>query len=526
MKRRKKKKGQRKITSELLKEDYYTEPTETDKHVFEKLIRQDHYLRRVKEVINFERFRDEVKDCYSLVMGRGAQDPVLMMKLEFLQFHYNLSDREVIAEAEVNVAFRFFLDLSLESRLPVPSLVSQFRTRLGFARHQKLFEEVVRQARAFGLVKDRLRLKDATHVIANIAVPATIQLIAEVRQRVLESAAFFVDVSEHEKRAEQIREVTRDLKDSERLWQRVEHLRAIVCWAEELKKSLAVGESKERERFMKALELGQKVLFDREQKGDQTLSSYDPDARRNKHGSYYDGYLLDISVDEESEIITALDVLVANADEAANAVELIRQEESAQENDIEEMSMDAIGYRGDLFHKLESEAEGLHVTLYAPVKEDERKSGTFPPSVFVLDQSKNVLSCPGGKETEGFSKQKHGRSFYFTKSVCGGCELQSQCINADNKIHMRTVFKSDYEEEYNRARARAETERHKEVRALHKKVEHKISDIVRNHDGRRARYRGLKRVKTQYFLTGLAVNIKRIVKKLFTVETEVLPQEA
>lgn len=54
-----------------------------------------------------------------------------MFKLEFLQHHYTLSDREVIAEAQVNVAFRYFLDLSVTSPLPVPSLLSQFRTRLG-----------------------------------------------------------------------------------------------------------------------------------------------------------------------------------------------------------------------------------------------------------------------------------------------------------------------------------------------------------------------------------------------------------
>jgi transposase len=525
LKRRRKKINQGEKRDELLKANYYTEPTEIDKQVFEKLIRPEHYLRRVREVINFEIFREKVSDCYSEQMGRGAEDPVLMIKLEFLQFHYNLSDREVIAQAEVNMAFRFFLDLSLESRLPVHSLLSQFRTRLGLEKHQKLFEEVVSQARVLGLVKDRLRLKDATHVIANIAVPTTIQLIAQVRKRLLESASVYADVSEHESRAQQIREVTFDLKDSERLLQRVEHLRQIVCWAKELEKSLPSEKTKERERFLSSLELGQKVLFDRENKGDRTLSAVDTDARRNKHGEYYDGYLLDISVDEESEIITALDVLMSNADEGANAVELMRQEESAQENDIEEMSTDAAGYRGDVFHKMESEEEGLDVILYAPVKEDERKSETFSPSEFVLDQSKSVLSCPGGRETRGFSKQKHGRSFYFSKSVCAGCSLQTQCINADRKIQMRTVFKSDYEEEYNRARARAETERQKQVRALHKKVERKISDIVRNHGGRRARYRGLTRVKTQYFLTGLAVNIKRIVKKLFTVAEEVLPQE-
>jgi hypothetical protein len=68
----------------------------------------------------------------------------------------------VIVEAQVNVAYRYFLDLALSSALPVASLLSQFRTRLGAERHQALFDQIVSQARGQGLVKDRLRLKDAT----------------------------------------------------------------------------------------------------------------------------------------------------------------------------------------------------------------------------------------------------------------------------------------------------------------------------------------------------------------------------
>ena len=92
--------------------------------------------------------RDRVKDCYSPAMGRTAEDPVRMIKLAFLQFHYNLSAREVIAAAQVTVAFRYVLDLSLESRLPVPSVLTPCRTRLGAQRQQALFDQMVTQARA------------------------------------------------------------------------------------------------------------------------------------------------------------------------------------------------------------------------------------------------------------------------------------------------------------------------------------------------------------------------------------------
>ncbi|MBI4673031.1 MAG: transposase [Chloroflexi bacterium] len=126
----------------MLKANYYTEPTELDKLIFEKLVPKDHYLRKVKSAIDFERFREQVRDCYDDERGRQAEDPARMIKLEYLEIHYELSDREVIAEAQVNVAFRYFLDLSLESALPVPSLLSQFRTRLGVDRHEAIADEL------------------------------------------------------------------------------------------------------------------------------------------------------------------------------------------------------------------------------------------------------------------------------------------------------------------------------------------------------------------------------------------------
>jgi len=164
----------------MLSPSYYTKPTEIDLMVYEKMIPEDHILCQFKKVIKFEQIRDLVKDCYHPNLGRSAEDPVIMLKLEVLQYLDGLSDRKVLKEVQVNVAYRYFLDLSMDSPLPSIGLLSQFRRRLGDERHQTVFGEVIRQARQHGLIKDDLRLTDVTHVIANVAVPAT----AEKRQTV------------------------------------------------------------------------------------------------------------------------------------------------------------------------------------------------------------------------------------------------------------------------------------------------------------------------------------------------------
>ena len=506
----------------MLKKSYYTEPTEIDILVFEKLIPPDHYLRRVKQLIDFERFRDVVTDCYSPTMGRTAEDPVRMIKLGFLQFHYNLSDREVIAAAQVNVAFRDFLDLSLESRLPVPSLLTQFRTRLGEQRYQALFDQLVTQAREYGLIRDRLRLKDATHIMANIAVPSTLELVAQTRQRLLEAARPYApaQVTADEAEAEVVRQATADLPDTARLVARVTHLRTIVAWADGVQQELGpvpAAPDKARPRFEAALALAHRVLADRDEpdKGDQVRSVVDPDARRGKHGAYFDGYLLDVSLDADSELLTALNVLPGNGDEARDTPALLEAEARAQGNAVEAVSIDGIGWNGEVLRAL-SAPEGLGVEVYVPPPPVPEETSMFGPEAFVLEAQQGVLTCPGGQQTATKTRNAHntGWKFVFARRQCLECRLQAQCLTSLSPKTGRSVIKNDYQAEYEAARARATTPGYAAVRQQHPRVERKLADIVRYHDGRRSRYRGQWRVQVQYLLTGLVVNVKRMVKLL------------
>jgi transposase len=515
----------------MLKDTYYTEPTEVDQVVFEKLVPPDHSLRRVKQVIDFERFRAGVVDGYRAAMGRTAEDPVRLSKLEFLQFHSTLSDREVIAEAQGNVAFRFFLALSLASRLPVPSLLSQFRTRLGSERHRTLFDQVVAQAREYGLVHERLRLKDATHVVANIAVPTTLQLVAQARQRRLESARPYrpQQVMAEEAEAVRVSQVTADLKDVERLAARVAHLRAMVTWADRLHEDLGpVPDPPERvrQRFEAALELAHRVLADRDDpaRGDQVRSVVDPEARRGKHGSYFDGSLLDISLDADSELLGAVEVLAGNGDEARDAQTLLAAEEQAHGNALAALSMDGIGWQGEVLRTL-SDPEGLGGEVFVPPAPAQERS-SFGPDQFSLDARGEVLTCPGGQQTAAKARNAHntGWQFPFARRRCATCALHAQCLAALPQHKGRSVIKNDYQREYEAARQRATTEAYTAVRRQQPRVERKRADMVCHHDGRRTRYRGRWRVRIQYLLIGMVGNIKRMVKLLSPQEAQPVPQ--
>jgi transposase len=144
----------------MLRASYAPMLSDQDQLIFDILVPANHYLRQVNALVDFEQYRAAMAVCYHPSDGRPANDPVLLLKVGFLQTHYNLSDREVLAAAQVNVAFRYFLSLALTDILPHPSLLTVFRARLGASLYQQIFDGVVGQARAAGLVKDRLRLPE------------------------------------------------------------------------------------------------------------------------------------------------------------------------------------------------------------------------------------------------------------------------------------------------------------------------------------------------------------------------------
>jgi transposase len=511
----------------MLKADYYSVPSEVDVVVFEKLIPADHYLRRLKAAIDFEPLRALVAECYAAGMGAPAEDPVRMLKLSLLQFHYDLSDSQVVRQAQVNVAFRFFLDLSLESALPVPSLLSQFRTRLGSERFTQIFNEILRQARVHGLVRDRLRLKDATHVIANIAIPSTLRLVAQTREQLLTAAEGFAgtEVTAHRSQVEVIRAATADLSEDQRLLARVTHLRELVEWGEQWQQrwgqardgGQAVATEEQVTALRVALEVAHKVLNDREPGAtDKLRSLVDQEVRTGKHGDYYDGYLLDVSMDADSDLICAVDILPANGDEAANAKALIASEEAAQRNDIASLSIDRIGYRGDVLAELSDATEGPQLTVYVPpIDWTVSNPELFPPSAFTLTEAQDEVCCPGGatSRTRKRTRYGHGWRFRFRASQCRACPLRTQCL-APNTTSGRSVTKSDYTAQYQAAQQRAQTVEYRAVRREHPRIERKLAELVRWHGGRRVRYRSRLRVKIQYVLTAVVVNCKRIVKLL------------
>lgn len=497
----------------------YREPelSREDRKLFDTLVPFDHWTRRVDKHVDFLELRKSVEPLFSASKGRPAIEPVLFMKLELLMFHDNLSDGQVFERSQTDLAYRRFLRLGRGDYLPHVSTLGRFRARLGAEGHKNLFHAALGQARKYGLVKDRLRLKDSTHVLADIAIPAGLQLVAQARNKLLTAAEPFDAelVAGERVRIEAIRESSDGSGNEARLVARVEHLRDILAWVEELPAPLDAEENPTWQTLLAASGVACKVLagHDAPSAPGKIRSTVDRDARRGKHGEYYDGYMVDVLIDSDSELFTAINVMPANGNESADALVLMEQEQSAHGNEIEKLSIDGAGYDGPVIRELES-VEGVDVKVFVPPKESPN-GGKFTSKEFELSEDGSCVTCPGGHSSQYKQRQqtRHTTAYRFPLETCQACPLKEQCIDPEQK-HGRTVRKNDYEPEYEVVRQRARTDEYAEVKREHPKVERRLGELINRHDCRRARYRGTARVFIQQLLGALTANVSRMVRLL------------
>ena len=136
----------------------------------ENLVPQDHILRKLDKYIDFSFIRELTKDLYCLDNGRPAIDPIVLFKMLFIGYLFGIrSERQLIRDIEVNIAYRWFLGFSLTDKVPDHSTISQNRRRRfkGTDIAQKIFDNIVLQAISHKLVEGKVLYTDSTHLKAS-----------------------------------------------------------------------------------------------------------------------------------------------------------------------------------------------------------------------------------------------------------------------------------------------------------------------------------------------------------------------
>src|SRR5215831_3362712 len=135
----------------------------------EDQVPENHLLRLIDRHVSFQFVRDELRDSYS-ESGRPSIDPEVLLRILLLGYLYGVtSERKLLEELRMHLAWRWFTGLGFEQEIPHHSTFSKNRHgRFPESNlFQDLFEHIVEQGMAAGLVEGAQMSVDGSFVMAN-----------------------------------------------------------------------------------------------------------------------------------------------------------------------------------------------------------------------------------------------------------------------------------------------------------------------------------------------------------------------
>ena len=285
--------------------------------LYEKIVPKNHPLRLINEHIDFSFIIPLLGEKYSIDYGRPAYSPEVMFKLLFLKILYNLSDERVIQEAQVNMAYKYFLNLEPDDQLMHPSSLTKFR-KLRLNQEdilEELLFEIVNQAIKKGLIKSKTLILDATHTRSKYATQTPIEILRQVSKNIRKQLYRYVP---HVKE-----EVPRKLHSTASLEEEVAYTQELITFTNDyLTQNLNI---------QKATETALQVLEDDAYQ--RILSIHDQEAKLG-HKSLkesFTGYKSHLSITDE-RLITAIEVTTGEVSDGKYLETLV---EKSKKNSIE-----------------------------------------------------------------------------------------------------------------------------------------------------------------------------------------------
>ena len=163
----------------------------------------------------------------------------------------------------------------------------------------------------------------------------------------------------------------------------------------------------------------------------------------------------------------------------------------------------------------QAQAQGRELIGPAPAAPD-KVQGRYTTEHFKFDVEHRQAVCPAGKSNPQCSRleeQQTGKvSYRFEGSThCENCPLRAQCVSP--KQQHRSVGVGGHHTALQARRREQVTPEFKQRMKHRNAIEGTQSELVRAHGLRRARYRGLGKVRLQNYLAGAACNVKRWIRR-------------
>ena len=468
-----------------------------DSYVFDNLLPEKHILLDIKKEIDFSFVEEELKDLYDTKNGRPAYPPEVLFKMLFLEFYYNLSDVEVVKQCQVNILYRYFIDLSIDEEIPDDTTLVVFRKRCGSERFERLFNQIIETCKRKNLLSEKLKIADATIIEGDVSVPNRVNLLRQGRKIAIKKIAK-VERNAYDNFSDYINE--------ERLHGRPspQEVNEEISKTEEFIKRIKGQYGEDVEDLLNILK---ELCEHKDNKDDQPrissqekhiVSFADTDVRfgAKSDKKKFVGYKAHICMDE-SGIITSVNLLHGQESESTDLPRLLEKE---QTKGIEGNAVAVDSLYGSAKNRVFIHGLGLKAYIPPRIKERDEEG-------FIYDPEKDIITCPYGNIAKsGRCRQENGTLYNFNPKICRACIKKCKWYKKDrcrlfvsDDLKLRAVDRDEY---YNEALKKR------------KGIERKFGEAKKWHGLRRARYRGKWRVTIQVLMTFIVVNIKRMVKIL------------
>lgn len=430
----------------------------------EELVPEDHLVRKIDAAIDFEFIHDTVAHLYCLNNGRPAIDPVRLIKMMLLGYLFGIpSERRLVKEIQVNVAYRWFLRMGLTEKVPDASTLSQNRIRRfnDSDVFQQIFDHIVEQALSQGMANGRVLYTDSTHLKAD----------ANPRKAV------------NELRPEGVSEYLEQLNAAVEA-DRKRHGKKPLPAVKETPASEAVAVKNTK------------------------VSTTDPESgfmhRDNKPQGFF--YLDHRTVDGRHGIIMDTHVTPGNVHDSQPFIGRLKHQTERFGLDTVAVGVDAGYYTAAVCHLTQE----MDIALVPGYRRPNKGQNVYQKKHFTYDPGRDVYICPAEALLTYSTTDRNGYRHYRSEAaVCATCPLRDNCTQ--NSKMQKTITRHVWEEAKEKANALRLTKWGKKIYARRKEtVERSFADAKQHHGHRYARFRGLMKVQMQCLLAATAQNMKKM----------------
>lgn len=431
-------------------------------HIFslEDHVPADHPLRQVDALLDLTFVRQSMAGHYSTT-GRPSIDPELMVRMLLIGYLQGIrSERRLVEEVHLNLAYRWFCRLGLDSKVPDRSSFSKNRHGR-FADGNLLravFEDVVRRCAAAGIVPGESMAMDGSLILA-------------------------------------------DASPSRRMAGEEEQPEA---WAERTAVTRPVRE------YLAALDTDEPPAADEPKPGvPKYLSLTDPaSAWSTKNGPGRFGYETNYLVDLAHGVIVDVEATPARlSQEIKAAKQMLERARRNLGSATQRVAADqSYGTGPFLAWLLERQIEP-----YIPVLERKgQTNGKLTRDAFTFDSEANLFTCPEGKRLTHQGANYHSRVHIYRSKPgdCAGCPIRASCTGG----RVRTVVRLFDEAARDRARELAATPTFAAMSRQRRKVEMLFAHLKQHLGLRRLKLRGLSGAREEFLLAAAAQNLRRLAK--------------